>query len=236
MLQMMRAFAIVVVGSFVLAACGKAERQIQTAGGLDDAGAGGVNGGGSANTSGSANAGAPSGSAGAPQGSAGAPSGSAGAPQGSAGAPQGSAGAPQGNAGAAPVSCEWAHFTTDSKNEKGIGAACGGLSQAAEAAACGSNFCLSRVLADRWPTWDLEPKFGHCTKHCQSNSECGTGFQCCEVRSGAFCLVYEESLLLGSGCAERCATNHLACSEGEICCERLGRVCVSDRCDGICPQ
>jgi hypothetical protein len=154
----------------------------------------------------------------------------------SAGALQGSAGALQGSAGAAPVSCEWTHFTTDSANEMRVGAGCGGLSQAAETAACSSNFCLSRVLADRWPTWDVEPKFGHCTKHCQSSSECGTGFQCCEVRTGAFCLVYEESLLLGSGCAERCATNHLTCSEGQICCERLGKVCVSDRCDGVCSK
>lgn len=147
---------------------------------------------------------------------------------------QGSAGS---SAGASAISCDWDYFSTGSANEVGIGAGCTGASTPAETAACGFNFCTRRVLADRWPaSTDEQFYLGHCTKHCEADSECGSGFSCCEARPGPFCLRYSESAPHGSGCSERCASDHLGCAEGEICCERMGKICISDRCQGVCTQ
>ncbi|HET9934277.1 MAG TPA: hypothetical protein VFQ35_26425 [Polyangiaceae bacterium] len=138
-------------------------------------------------------------------------------------------------AGAGPISCE-ASFTTDT-NDKGIGAGCAQINPPIEVAACPGKFSIARVLSDRWPKAENgQLEFGFCTKHCEIDSDCGTGFGCCEPRKGAFCLPYVENVLLPTGCTEPCATNHLNCGEGEICCERLGKVCVSDKCSGICPE
>jgi hypothetical protein len=137
------------------------------------------------------------------------------------------------NAGAAAISCAGDSFDTESVNEIGIGAGCTGASTAAETAACGFNFCTRRVLADRWPASD-PGRLGHCTKHCQADNECGSGFACCEARLGPFCLRYNDTASHGSGCSERCASDHLGCAEGEICCERMGKICISDRCEGAC--
>ena len=139
------------------------------------------------------------------------------------------------DAGSSAISCDWNLFDTGSVNEVGIGAGCTGASTAAETAACGSNFCTRRVLADRWPVWTADQSYlGYCTKHCQSDSECGSGFSCCEARSGPFCLRFQETAKHGSGCSERCASDHLGCGEGEICCERTGKICTSDHCSGTC--
>jgi hypothetical protein len=133
------------------------------------------------------------------------------------------------SAGAATAECDLSSLTT-SNNEAGIGAGCVDTSQAREIGACGANFCISRPLKDRWP-----PGQGFCSKHCESSSDCGTGFECCEPRTGAVCFPYEEHALLGSGCAERCATNHLNCPAEQICCERVGKLCISELCSNVCP-
>jgi hypothetical protein len=146
------------------------------------------------------------------------------------------AGAPAA-AGASAIACDWDYFGTDSVNEAGIGAGCTGASTPAEVAACGANFCTRRVLADRWPASDNDQvRLGHCTKHCQADSECGSGFTCCEARPGPFCLRYQDTAAHGSGCSERCSSDHLGCAEGEICCERMGKICISDSCQGVCVQ
>ncbi|HKO53649.1 MAG TPA: hypothetical protein VJV79_38335 [Polyangiaceae bacterium] len=182
--------------------------------------------------------GASAGSSGASAATAGAPA-SAGTPAvngGSAGGSsagttaQGGSGA---NAGTTPISCDWNFLAM---NVNGIGAGCTGESTAAEVAACLGNFCTRRVLADRWPASTPEQFYsGHCSKHCQTASDCGSGFVCCEPRPGPFCVRYREGAVHGSGCSERCATDHLGCAEGEICCERMGKICISDGCEGVCP-
>jgi len=200
--------------------------------------AGSSGGGAAAGGSASASAGSGSNSGGSANGSSAGASaqGSAGSSaQGSAGSSaQGSAGS---SAGASAISCDWDYFSTGSANEVGIGAGCTGASTPAETAACGFNFCTRRVLADRWPaSTDEQFYLGHCTKHCEADSECGSGFSCCEARPGPFCLRYSESAPHGSGCNERCASDHLGCAEGQICCERMGKICISDRCQGVCTQ
>jgi hypothetical protein len=142
-----------------------------------------------------------------------------------------------GVAGAIAISCEL--NPSDLNNEVGIGALCTGASMPVETAACGMNFCTKRVLADRWPVVSGERGLGHCSKHCQSEADCGSGFVCCEARRGPFCVRYRDTTALlkhDSGCSERCETNHLGCAEEEICCENLGSICVSQKCDGVCLQ
>lgn len=51
---------------------------------------------------------------------------------------------------------------------------------------------------------------------------------------GPFCLRYADTAPHGSGCSERCASDHLGCAAGEIYCERMGTICISDRCEGVC--
>jgi hypothetical protein len=153
---------------------------------------------------------------------------SGGRPASSGGRAAATGGSPAASAGASAISCDLSSLTT-SNNEAGIGAGCTYTSEAREFGACGANFCISRPLSDRWP-----PGQGFCSKYCESSTECGSGFECCEARAGAFCLTFSDHPMLGSGCSERCATNHLGCSDEEICCERLGKVCVLGNCDGVC--
>jgi hypothetical protein len=134
-----------------------------------------------------------------------------------------------GTTGAPPAECDLSSLTT-THNEAGIGAGCVDSSQAREFGACGANFCISRPLSDRWTEG-----VGFCSKHCEATADCGAGFECCEPRPGPVCVPYEEHAVLGSGCAERCAGNHLNCPKGEICCERVGKLCISELCSNVCP-
>lgn len=198
-----------------------------TGGAASTAGSGGnlASGGGGASAAGSTSGGT-AGAVVSRGGSAGSASG--GRPVGSGGQGAATGGSPPASGGASAISCDLSSLTT-SHNEAGIGAGCTYTSEAREFGACGANFCIGRPLSDRWP-----PGQGFCSKHCESSAECGSGFECCEARFGAFCLTFSDHPMLGSGCSERCATNHLGCSDEEICCERLGKVCVLDNCEGVC--
>jgi hypothetical protein len=136
------------------------------------------------------------------------------------------------------IVCEPNAFTTITFNEQHVGAGCN--PRAPELATCGENyFCTARLL-DRWPrlSQPSSPPIidsGHCTKHCDSDSDCGSGHRCCEAQAaGAFCMTLADWPPT-AGCSEPCATNHLDCNEAEqFCCERLGRICVSEHCSGVC--
>lgn len=159
----------------------------------------------------------------------------AGATQSGAGGAPAMGGASGAGGSSSAIACERDSFTTDT-NEKRIGAGC---SRGLEIASCGvGTFCTARVLDDRWPRSDETPEsthIGHCTKHCDTDSDCGSGHTCCGARAtGAFCLTVPESPLVPTGCSEPCASNHLGCSDEQICCERLGRICVSEHCSGVC--
>lgn len=116
--------------------------------------------------------------------------------------------------------------------------------------ACGPAFCLNRVLLNRWK-WiersddeqDSEvknrgeyPQVAHCSYHCEVASDCGPGFSCCEPRPEAFCLLRRAPGIEARECAEPCADNYLGCSGDTVCCEKLGKVCVSSACSGVCPS
>lgn len=143
----------------------------------------------------------------------------------------------EGGAGAVGASdaivCKPSSFTASGFNGERIGAGCN--PRAPEGATCGNNVCIARVLDDRWPRSDgTLIDMGHCTKNCDTDADCGSGHTCCEVRAaGAFCLTRSNSTS-PTGCSEPCASNHLGCNEDQICCERLGRLCVSEHCSGVC--
>lgn len=133
------------------------------------------------------------------------------------------------------IVCKPNSFTSTLGNEKRLGAACNPA--AVEAAACATlgTFCTARVLDDRWPRSDPSSSdLGHCTKHCDTDADCGSGLTCCEARAaGAFCLTISGPNV-STGCSEACASNHLNCNEEQICCERMGAICVSEHCSGVC--
>lgn len=153
------------------------------------------------------------------------------------GAQASAGGAMAGGSGTSIIACDWESLTTASGNEKGVGDGCTSDSQVQEIVACPGQFCISRPLFDRWPVAGGERRRpGHCTKHCATNADCGSGARCCEPQRDAFCMPYEDAPLLQRGCSELCATNYLACSASEICCERIGKLCVLDSCSGVCPD
>ena len=123
-------------------------------------------------------------------------------------------------------------LTTETENDKGVGAGCAeGL---AEVPACGffPFFCTSRVLDDRWP----QGVGGQCSRHCQSDADCGEGATCCEARPGKFCMTNMAGLpeLTATSCTKPCPTNE-GCGPDQLCCEELGRICILNQCTGVCP-
>jgi hypothetical protein len=90
-------------------------------------------------------------------------------------------------------------------------------------------FCVQRVMSDIWP--GTEDRQSHCTIRCESEAECVSGSSCCEVRLGTFCMNPGKT----DPCERHCPTND-SCPEGKICCEKLGKICVSQHCSGVCAK